>query len=120
MLKKNNYLPESEHFELKGFLSFLILHELNKKTLSGDKLSEEIGKRRGSDLTPGTIYPTLKKLRLKKLIRYKRSGRLKNYYLTEIGEEELEKLYKIFGNYFYGLKSKVLLKPLKSKENKIK
>lgn len=90
--------------EFKGFLSFLILHELNKTSLSGDELAEKIGERKGSTLTPGTIYPTLKRLKKLKLIVYKRDGRKKYYKLTKNGQKELKKLYGAFSNYFYGFK----------------
>jgi len=90
-----------------GFLTFLILHELKKKALCGDELAGRIGKRKGSKLTPGTIYPALKKLRNKKLIRLKQCGRKKNYYLTKKGEKELKLMYKLFNKLFKGLKSKI-------------
>jgi len=94
----------SDYFEFKGFLSFLILHEVRIKSMTGEDLAKKIGRRKGKVLTPGTIYPALKKLRLKKLIKYKRFGRKKVYSLTDIGEKELEKLYLLFSTYFYGLK----------------
>ena len=100
----------SSHIELKGFLSFLILHELNLHRLCGDELANSIGKRRKGPLTPGTIYPALKRLRRKKLITYRRRGRKKVYYLTEQGVEELERLYDLFSTYFYGLKHKIVRK----------
>jgi len=90
---------------LKGFLSFLILHELNLNGLCGDELAKKIGRRKGAQLTPGTIYPALKRLRRKKLISYRRNGRKKVYLLTEDGKKETERLYFLFGNYFYGLKN---------------
>ena len=94
----------SEYFEFKGFLSFLIMHEVSLKPMTGEELAVKIGKRKGTVLTPGTVYPALKKLRLKKLVRYKREGRRKVYSLTEIGEKELLNLYSVFSRYFYGLK----------------
>lgn len=111
---------DSEHLELKGFLSFLILHELSLKKLCGDELSDNIGKRKGSFLTPGTIYPALKRLRKKKFIAYKRKGRKKVYSLTELGEKELEKLYALFSTYFYGLKHKIVRKPAGKRDRKRK
>ena len=93
--------------EFKGFLSFLILHELSKKRLYGEELAEKIGVRRGSKLTPGTIYPALERLRNQKLVTRRREGRNKYYKLTTLGEEELEEQYKLFGQYFRGLKSKI-------------
>jgi len=104
---------KTEYLELKGFLSFLILHELSLKRLCGDELSNNIGKRKRGPLTPGTIYPALKRLRRKKLIAYRRKGRKKIYSLTELGKEELEHLYDLFSTYFYGLKHKIVRKPVK-------
>ena len=82
--------------ELKGFLSFLILHELGKKSLCGEDLAKKIGRRKGSEqLTPGTIYPALKELRGAKLIEFTQFGRKKMYSLTPEGEKELaEELIK--------------------------
>ncbi len=90
--------------EFKGFLSFLILHELKSKALCGEDLAKKIGKRRGSTLTPGTIYPALKELRKRKLVRYRRFGRKKIYSLRDEGKDELERLYNQFSRYFWGLK----------------
>ena len=98
---------ENDTLNLKGFLSFLLLHELNLNPLCGDELSKKIGKRKGTPLTPGTIYPALKRLRRGKLIAFKRFGRKKTYSLTDIGKKEIGRLYFLFGNYFYGLKDKL-------------
>ncbi|MEI8348401.1 MAG: PadR family transcriptional regulator, partial [Pseudomonadota bacterium] len=61
MKKITNSYPKK--VSLKGFLSFFILHELALAKRAGDDLAKRIGKRKGSDLTPGTIYPALKRLR---------------------------------------------------------
>jgi DNA-binding PadR family transcriptional regulator len=100
-IKKNASAPA---LELKGFLSFFILHELSQKKLSGDELAEKIGQRKNATLTPGTIYPALKRLKKQKLIRFKRQGRKKLYELTEIGNKQLKQLYTLFSTYFKGLK----------------
>ncbi|MBU1198252.1 MAG: PadR family transcriptional regulator [Nanoarchaeota archaeon] len=113
--KSGNAQTSSDELELKGFLSFLIIHELNLKRLCGDELSTNIGKRKGSSLTPGTIYPALKRLRKKKLIAYRRKGRKKTYFLTETGEKEIERLYSLFSQYFFGLKNKIVRQPAKKK-----
>jgi DNA-binding PadR family transcriptional regulator len=105
----------AEYLELKGFLSFLILHELSLKNLCGDELSSKIGDRKNRPLTPGTIYPALKRLRRKKLVVYRRRGRKKVYSLTELGKRELRNLYVSFSTYFYGLKNKISRKPGKKK-----
>jgi len=120
-MEKRSELPkkESEYLELKGFLSFLILHELSLKSLCGDELSKAIGKRRKSALTPGTIYPALKRLRRKKLIAYRRQGRKKVYSLTEVGRQEIENLYSFFSTYFYGLKNKIVRRTVKKRRVRI-
>ena len=106
MVKKTEKTQEPM-IEFKGFLTFFILHELSKKSLCGDDLALMIGKRKKDKLTPGTIYPTLKKLRKLKLLKYKKDGRKKNYFLTDLGKEELKKLYKILKSYFKGIKAKL-------------
>ncbi len=95
---------------LKGFLSFLLLHELRNRRGAGDDLAGRLGRRRGSPknpLTPGTIYPTLKKLRRAKFVKYTRFGRKKVYELTPAGTKELGRCYRLFGGYFCGLKAKI-------------
>ena len=96
-----------KHVELKGFLSFFILHELSGKSFSGDELADIIGGRRNTLLTPGTIYPALKRLRRQKLVQYRRKGRKKMYFLTDPGKKELKALYVVFGEFFSGLKTKI-------------
>lgn len=100
-------LKRQKFLELKGFLSFLILHELSQKSLCGYDLAKSIGKRKGVVLTPGTIYPALKTLKKHKLVRFRRTGRKKRYFLTDSGKDELRLLYKDFSRYFYGLKNKI-------------
>lgn len=102
-----NNNPDSELIEFKGLLSFLILHELKRERLYGEQLAQHIGGRKGETLTPGTIYPALKRLRKHKLIKYSRNGRKKIYFLTDDGKTELKKLYKVFGRYFKGLRVKI-------------
>ncbi len=100
-------MARNPHIEFKGLLSFLILHELSKEKLYGEQLAERIGKRKGETLTPGTIYPALKKLRKHKLVKFSQDGRKKIYTLTSSGKTELKKLYKLFGRYFTGLRKKI-------------
>jgi len=85
---------------MKGFLAFQILHELKGKKLCGDELAQVIGLKKGSKLTPGTIYPALKYLRKKKLIQHKKIGRKKIYNLTENGHKECEIFKKNFMKVF--------------------
>ena len=74
--------------------------------MSGDELAHEIGSRKGSKLTPGTIYPALKRLKKYKLVYFRKSGRKKVYGLTKNGVQELNALYYVFKDFFSGLKHK--------------
>lgn len=96
-----------KYVDMRGFLSFFILHELKSSSLSGDELAKFVGERKGSKLSAGTIYPALKRLRRQKLIKYKKDGRKKVYYLTNEGKTELEAVYKTFKSCFFGLKSQL-------------
>lgn len=91
--------------ELKGFLTFLILHELSKEELCGEDLANKIGARKHQDdmLTPGTIYPAIKKLRLNKMLKLRQDGRKKFYKLNKKGKEQYKLLHKDFKRYFKGL-----------------
>ncbi|MFA5796817.1 MAG: PadR family transcriptional regulator [Candidatus Woesearchaeota archaeon] len=105
MVKNTRKYPR--YVSLKGFLSFFILHELSIQKRSGDELAKRIGKRKGTSLTPGTIYPALKRLRKHKLVNFDRQGRKKQYYLTTEGRRELRGLYAALSGCFSGLKSKI-------------
>ena len=60
---------ESEHkivgCDMRGMLSFMILWLLSDRSMYGQELAEEIGKRKGEKPNPGTIYPALKELTIK-------------------------------------------------------
>lgn len=86
--------------DLKGFLSFQILHEIRRKRLCGDELAEIIGKKKSSKLTPGTIYPALKNLRRNKLVTHRQYGRKKLYTLTLKGKKEYAVAKKLFKKTF--------------------
>ena len=110
---KNTKILTKKHpkfVELKGFLSFFILHELSQAEMTGEELAVIIGKRRGSVLTPGTIYPALKRLKKQKLIKYRREGRKKIYYLLPDGIKEINALYRVFSSIFGTLRSKLIKK----------
>ncbi|MFH1332191.1 MAG: PadR family transcriptional regulator [archaeon] len=92
-----------EFLDLRGFLSFHILHELKKGKRCGDDLALSIGSRKGTKLTPGTIYPALKKLKKHQLVVYKKDGRKKIYELTKKGEKEYLITKKIVKNVFKGV-----------------
>jgi len=79
--------------EMKGFLSFLILWMISRNSMTGSDISQEIGKRKGTKPSPGTIYPVLKFLKEKGLIS---ADKKKTYSITAKGRKELEKELKIF------------------------
>ena len=93
--------------ELKGFLTFMILHELAQKKSTGEDLAKRIGARRGSMLTPGTIYPAMKNLKKKGLVKMEQFGRRKVYQLTSNGKSQARLFYGLFAKYFAGLKPKL-------------
>mgnify|MGYP001610521054 CR=1 FL=1 len=76
---------------MRGFLSFIVLRMISKKNISGEEISEEIEKRKGSKPRPGTIYPVLKYLNENNLIKeIKSKGKLKRYEITKKGRGEIK------------------------------
>lgn len=71
--------------DMRGMLSFQILHLLSKRSMHGDEIAEEIGKRRGEKPKAGTIYPALKELKKKRLIKGEKKGKTIVYSLTPQG-----------------------------------
>lgn len=90
--------------DMRGLLSFQILFLLSKRSMHGDQLAEEIGKRRGAKPKAGTIYPALKYLKKKGLIRGEKKGKLIVYSLTGDGRNAVKyaKIYfcRAFGDVF--------------------
>jgi len=84
--------------EMKGYLTYLILWIIGKKSSNGAEIGRELEKRRGTMPSPGTIYPALKDLRNKGLIDI---DDYKNYSLTAEGKKELNIACKFFCNIFY-------------------
>jgi PadR family transcriptional regulator, regulatory protein PadR len=89
---------------MKGHLSYLILWILNKKSMTGAEITQELKKRRGTRPSPGTVYPALKELKDKGLIT---GDKNKVYSLSIKGEKELKSACKIFCNMFYDIKDMV-------------
>jgi len=79
--------------KMKGFLSFLMLWMISKNEMNGAELALELEKRKGSKPSPGTIYPALKDLKDKDLIKVDEN---KRYTLTNKGKEELSTLLNTF------------------------
>ncbi len=88
----------NNHCAMKGFLSFLILWLLNKKSLTGAELGLEIEKRKGHRPSPGTIYPVLKDLKNKSLLKIDTD---KRYSLTKKGKQELGNNIQAFLDTFW-------------------
>ncbi len=76
--------------DMRGMLSFQILWLLSKRDMHGEELASEIAKRRGEKPKAGTIYPALKELRLKGLIKGKRKGKIIMYSLTQTGRKSVK------------------------------
>ena len=86
--------------EMKGYLSYLILWILSKKSMNGAEIGRELEKRRGSKPSPGTIYPALKELKNGGFIEVDEN---KIYSLTNKGKEELKSACKFFCKIFYDM-----------------
>ena len=82
--------------DMRGMLSFYILWLLSKKSMYGQEIAAEIGSRRGSKPNPGTIYPALKKLEKRNLVKASSNGRKTTYHLTKKGEKGMRNACKYF------------------------
>jgi len=82
---------------MKGFLSFLILWLVSKKSMTGAEIALELEKRKGHRPSPGTIYPVLKDLKDKGLLSVDEN---KSYSLTKRGRKELDIHIQSFFNTF--------------------
>jgi DNA-binding PadR family transcriptional regulator len=82
--------------DMRGMLSFFILWLLSKRPLNGQEICEELRRRRGTKPTAGTIYPALRELRKKGLVKMERMGRTTTYTLSDDGKEGLEKACRYF------------------------
>jgi PadR family transcriptional regulator PadR len=103
MNEKNTCCPEINMpscCDMRGMLSFLILWLLTKRPMYGQEIAEELAKMRGTKPTPGTIYPALKELRKKELIKANKEGKNIIYHLTETGKNGIDKACKYFCSSF--------------------
>ncbi len=82
--------------DMRGMLSFLILHVLSKKRMYGMEIAEEIAKRKADKPNPGTLYPTLKELEKKGLIESVKEGNTRFYKITPAGKEGLQRAKEFF------------------------
>ena len=85
---------------MRGMLSFMILWLLSKRPMYGQELATEIGKRRGEKPNPGTIYPALKDLASRGMIKAHLEGRNNVYELTEHGRTGLVRALTYFRRAF--------------------
>ena len=90
--------------DMRGFLSFIVLRMIAKKNMSGEEISQEIKKRKGSKPSPGTIYPVLKSLSKNRFIEeIKSNSKMKKYSITKKGRKELRLATKKFCRIFYDM-----------------
>ena len=80
-------------YRMKGFLSFLVLWLVSKRDMNGAEIALELEKRKGHKPSPGTLYPVLKDLKDKGLLKIDKN---KRYSLTKKGEKELERSIETF------------------------
>jgi DNA-binding PadR family transcriptional regulator len=66
----------------------------------GQELANEIGKRRGDRPNPGTIYPALKELSSRGMIKRHLEGRNTVYELTAAGKTSLSRALDYFQRAF--------------------
>ena len=96
--------------DMRGMLSFHVLWLLSKEKLCGDDLAEELAKKRGEKPKAGTIYPALKDLKNKGLIKGEKKGKVIIYSLTPEGRKTVkfaeEYFFRCFGDIFEGYRKK--------------
>jgi len=80
------YMGKGYCCDMRGMLSFLVLFFLSKKSMHGQEIAEEIGKRKGEKPSPGTIYPVLKALKENGLIKERKEGKAVYYEITPAGK----------------------------------
>ena len=86
--------------DMRGMLSFMVLWLLSTKPMYGQQLATEIGKRKGEKPNPGTIYPALKDLTSRGLIKGELNGRNTVYELTPAGRASLSTALEYFERAF--------------------
>ncbi len=82
--------------DMRGMLSFLILHLLSKRKMYGSEIAAEIAKRKADKPNPGTLYPALSYMESRGLIESTREGKTKYYKLTPAGKEGLRQAKEFF------------------------
>lgn len=75
--------------DMRGLLSFWLLWELRLGPLIGAQLAERLAWRRGSEVSPGTLYPALAALEKAGAVKKRRRGRETEYEIAAPGKREL-------------------------------
>jgi PadR family transcriptional regulator PadR len=86
--------------DMRGMLSFLIMWMLTKSPMHGKEISEYLYQRRGIKPSPGTLYPALKELKNRGLIKGEKKGKLIVYSLTDEGSTGVKAACKYFCHCF--------------------
>ena len=89
-------MRKPEFIDMKGLLSFQIMWELGKRSMCGEELIEELGKRRANTPSPGTLYPALNKLKRRDLVESERDDKRVIYSATVKGKKDLELAVRYF------------------------
>jgi len=89
--------------DMRGFLGFLILFLLSKKSMHGQEIADDIARRKGDKPSPGTIYPALKSLREAGFLNEEKEGKTITYSLTPKGKKALSIAKKRFTRTFLGV-----------------
>lgn len=76
--------------DLRGFLSFWLLWELRRDARTGAQVADRLAWRRGSPVSPGTLYPALAGLEEAGAVAKKAKGRETQYRITPKGRRELD------------------------------
>jgi DNA-binding PadR family transcriptional regulator len=76
---------------LRGDVRTALLSALSERPMNGYQLMQDIAARTGGRwrVSPGSIYPTLRRLRDDGLIRYAAAGRQGTLEVTEAGQQEV-------------------------------
>jgi len=82
--------------DMRGMLSFLIMHLLSKKDMYGSEIADALARRKAEKPNPGTLYPTLKYMEKRGVVQSYKDGNLKYYRLTKDGKEGLQQAKEFF------------------------
>lgn len=91
--------------DMRGLLTFQILWLLSNKPMHGEGIAKAIEKRRGEKPKAGTLYPALKDMSSKELIKGDKKGKIIVYSITPLGKRAVRQAMRYFvrsfGDMFY-------------------